>query len=262
MKQHIDSFTLCVSIFTLSFFEIGLDKLLDFDIDEYVCSLITSHPITRGLSNPDERGKRKWTKHTNRHNKRIPFLLVTSSRIENLARKLASGDNEPITYDEIRSALEGIGVSDPKEVFEECKETIKERWSWLSKKYVLTEEEAVLISTYTYGEKGVSLDRFPYRIINKKLWEGRIKGQTSDPKSYLRLLLRALRKLPRTVPQTLYRGVWETEYKLMWKGFSSTTTSMEVTKGFLHNKGSLFEIRDMWGYSISDFSIYSDEQGQ
>ena len=186
------------------------------------------------------------------------------TRRENLDRKLKSGDNEPITYDEIRSALEDIGVSDPEKVLEKCKETIKskERWSWISKKYVLTEEEAVLISTYTYGEEGVSLDRFPYSIINKKLWGSRTKSQRSNPKSYLRLLLRALRKLPRTKPRTLYRGVWKTKYDLMWKGFSSTSTSMKATKNVLLNKGTLFEIRDMWGYSISDFSEYPKEQGQ
>ena len=113
----------------------------------------------------------------------------------------------------------------------------------------------------------------PYRVINNKLWEDNIQDQVSNPKSYLSLLLQALRKLPRTKPQTLYRGIKNDEHiysvgdELLWKGFSSTSTSMGTTQSFLTDKetkkicGTLFEIRDMWGYDISDFSKYPKEQG-
>ena len=191
----------------------------------------------------------------------------------NLSRKLKSGDNEPITYKAIEGALEGIGVSDPKKVLRICKKIVKDRWSLLSKWYNLTEEEAVLVSTYTYSGKSGNPDIPPYRLINDKLWYRKIEDQRSNPKSYLRLLLRALRKLPRTKPQTLYRGTkagkkkYYVGKKVELKAFTSTTRSMKVTQTFNSStdpndaSGTLFEIRDMWGYSISDFSRYRSEQG-
>ena len=104
------------------------------------------------------------------------------------------------------------------------------------------------------------------------LWKDKAQEQESNTRSYLRMLLRAIRKLSRTKPQTLYRGIKEHKQKytvgeeLLWKGFSSTSTSMEATRTFLTSNdtgradGTLFEIRGMWGYRISDFSVFEGEQ--
>ena len=128
-----------------------------------------------------------------------------------------------------------------------------------------SKEEAILIVSYTYEAGKAS----PYKIINKKLRKGSIQDQLTNKKSYLRLLLRALRKLPRTKPQTLYRGIKDDkhEYKvgeeIEWKGFSSTSTSMRATQNFLKTKENvektLFEIRKVWGYNVSNFSKYAEE---
>ena len=186
--------------------------------------------------------------------------------------------HEETTDSAISTALDGVGVANHETILRECNEVIEPNRDVLRKRYIHREEEAVLITTYTYSEKnGGDEENTPYRKLNSMLWSDNIQDQIDqidNPKSYLRLLLRALRKLPRTEPQTLYRGIKndEHEYKigkeLLWKGFSSTSTSMRATKFFLTNKdtgkveGILFEVRAMWGYSISDFSKFPTEQGK
>lgn len=142
----------------------------------------------------------------------------------------------------------------------------------MNNKYIHTEEEAVLIATYTYEEEEEeNTENSPYKILNKKLRNDNYEDQISSKKSYTRLLLQALRKFPRTTSQTLYRGVKDDDnqysvgMELIWKGFSSTSTSLRTTQTFLAKEktsSTLFEIRGMWGYNISDFSNYPKEQGK
>lgn len=151
-----------------------------------------------------------------------------------------------------------------------CANAIGTKKGGLSRKYV-TEEEALLISTYTYGDKPE--DEKPYELLNKKFREGKVQDKLVDKKSYCRLLLRALRKLPRTRCQTLYRGIREGEYEYIvgkdinWKGFSSTSTKMMATQHFLTDmkaknpNGTSFTIEKEWGYNITDFSVYWNEEG-
>ena len=153
-----------------------------------------------------------------------------------------------------------------------CNEVIDKNKDAIYKGYLHSNEEAILVTSYTYeaGKGEVS----PYRVINEKLREGKAQDQLTNKKSYLRLLLRALRKLPRTKPQTLYRGIrsdtheYKVGEKVEWQGFTSTTTSMSVTQNFLRNRetkkveGTLFEIRDEWGYDVAAFSKYPDEEGK
>ena len=179
---------------------------------------------------------------------------------------------EVITEEDVVIALKEIGVKDSERVLRECKEVIDKNKSIIEKNYLQNREEAILIISYTYEEK-LGKELPPYRIINKKLWESDIEDQLINKKSYLRLLLRTLRKLPRTKSQTLYRGIRgdKKEYKngeeIEWKGFSSTTTSMKATVYFLKNEktgkveGTLFEIRNAWGYDIHEFSDYTYEEG-
>ena len=154
----------------------------------------------------------------------------------------------------------------------DCKTIVERNKVIIERNYILNYEEAVLVTSYTYEDKTNGMS--PYRIINKKLREGKAQDQLTGKKSYLRLLLRALRKLPRTKPQTLYRSITKDkhEYKvgeeIPWQGFTSTSTSMKVTQAFLTNKetnkveGTLFEVRNEWGYNVADFSQFPDEAGK
>lgn len=177
-----------------------------------------------------------------------------------------------ITYHDISTALMGIGVIDAEKILHHCRKIDKMNAGILNKRYLLSEEESALITTYTYGGKDDSEP--PCTKLNRALWSDDYQGQFSNAKSYLRILLRALRKLPRTVPTTLYRGIKNDNHEynigeeLMWKGFSTVSPRMRQVRYFLMNtktgniEGTLFEIRGTWGYNVSDFSMYRAEQGQ
>ena len=167
--------------------------------------------------------------------------------------------------------MKDLGAKDPETIIEICKRVVKTNKINIEKKCILSNEEAVLIASYTYENKPYR-ELSPYIIINKKLWDDNTEDQLTNKKSYLHLLLRALRKLPRTKPQTLYRGITKDKHdykvgeEVEWKGFTSTSTSMKVTQDFLTAEGkvegTLFEVRDEWGYSVADFSQYPKEEGK
>ena len=179
-------------------------------------------------------------------------------------------EEQRTTMLDIVTSLREIGVLYPEKIVSDCSETVERNREVIGSRYLHSVEEAVLVSSYTY-EDGVNKTS-PYKIINDKLRHEMYQDQVSSKKSYLRLLLKALRKLPRTAPQTLYRGE-RTRYKnskgsiVNWNAFTSTSTSMKATQNFLTNQetnkieGTLFEIRDEWGYSVLDFSEYPDEAG-
>ena len=176
---------------------------------------------------------------------------------------------EKITEKDLIKALKGIGVKDSERVVRDCTEVVEGNKEGIEENYLQNKEEVVIVASYTYEDE--VNEASPYKIINKKLWNNDIQDQLTSKKSYLRLLLRALRKLPRTKPQTLYRGIKydKHEYKIgeeiVWKGFSSTSTSMRATQTFLKTEGkvegTLFEIRNACGYDIRGLSDYTDEEG-
>ena len=184
----------------------------------------------------------------------------------------ARKEGKTLTEEDTIAALKSLGVKDPVQVLNDCKSVVEGKSFIIERDYILSNEEAVVVTSYTYEDKvnGTS----PYRVINTKLREGKSQDQLTNKKSYLCLLLRALRKLPRTKPQTLYRGIrWDKhEYKvgeeIEWQGFTSTSTSMKVTQAFLTNgetkkvEGTLFEVRNEWGYDVADFSRYRSEEGK
>ena len=179
---------------------------------------------------------------------------------------------EAITEKDITEALKDLSVKDPFQVLNGCKEIVYKNKVTVERNYILSNEEAAIVTSYTCEDK--INETSPYRIINEKLREGKAQDQITNKKSYFCLLLRALRKLPRTKPQTLYRGIrWDKrEYKvgeeIEWQGFTSTSTSMKATQKFLTNsetkkvEGTLFEIRNTWGYDVHNFSDYTDEEGK
>ena len=177
-------------------------------------------------------------------------------------------DEEILTQEDISEALKQVCGEKSAYILKNCQGTLK-KYEIIRNRYLLSREEAILVRSYTYEDEKAEVSA--YEPINKKLREGDIEDQLTNKKSYLRLLLRALRKLPRIKPQTLYRGIRgdNKEYKvgeeIMWKGFSSTTKNMKITQNFLTNlntgkvEGTLFEIRNAWGYELRDFSAYAEE---
>ena len=174
---------------------------------------------------------------------------------------------EIITEGDIIEALKEINVKSPERVLMDCKKVINRNKQTIEENYLQNKEEAILIVSYTYEDQINKTS--PYKIINKKLWQSNVQDQLTNKKSYFLLLLRALRKLPRTEPLTLYRGIRgdKHEYKvgeeIEWKGFTSTSKSMRVTQDFLKVgkkvEGTLFEIRNARGYDIQDFSGHSED---
>ena len=190
-------------------------------------------------------------------------------------RKLNIPKEEDISEKDIVDALKGIGIteSEIKVIIDEGEKFFERNKDKLRKNYQLSYEEALIIFTYTYGNGNP--EDFPYTRINEKLWKNDYEDQKRNPKSCLCMLLRALRKLSRTKPKTLYRSIRNDtkidEYvegkAITWDGFTSTSPSVKVTKKFITNpetkkvSGTLFEIRDMWGYDIADFSCHRNEKG-
>ena len=166
------------------------------------------------------------------------------------------------------NSLRHLGVKNPQTVLSECKSFIDDKWCSPENRYILSREEFIIVSSYTYEDDVYGAS--PYNIINKKFWNNNFEDQIKFKKSYTRLLLRALRKLPRVYGKTVYRGVDipGSNYKvgeiIEWKAFSSTSLSIKTTQCFLKDsktnlvRGTLFEIHDEWGYSVSNFSKYNE----
>lgn len=138
-----------------------------------------------------------------------------------------------------------------------------------------TEEDATSIAMYTYDFGGKKIEYNPYRIINRSLVE-RNPDKMQKASGLLYLVMTALRKLPRIMGITLYRGVRdevsfdEDHYQkgntITWMALSSTSPDMNETKKFLAKgsksgkaTGTLFIIEGGWGYNIQPYSMFPDE---
>ena len=138
-----------------------------------------------------------------------------------------------------------------------------------------TEEDAAAIAMYTYDFGSKKFENNPYRIINRSLMDRNYDG-LQRTSGILYLVMTALRKLPRTIGKTLYRGVrdeismdWDHYYEgciITWPALSSTSPDMNTTKNFLAKgsntgkaTGTLFIIEDGWGYDIQPYSLFPEE---
>ena len=149
----------------------------------------------------------------------------------------------------------------------------------------LTVEDVAAIFCYTIElNKGTTVEvevESPYIILNKSLSVDRSNAALKKTRGFLFLLLQALRKLPRFIPENhiLYRGLREfvqTEVdpkfperkpyaagnEKTWWAFTSTTTDLETTEKFIRKLGgSLFTVSgNPWGYDISVLSSFGDEK--
>ena len=186
--------------------------------------------------------------------------------------------DDPVSEKDVESSLGNLIGEDSKQKLVGKLKKYIETNAKTKRVCYLSKEDIMSISSYTYdvtkGKTTGTKKQIPYKIINEKLRDGKAQDQLTNKKSYLCLLLRALRKLPRTKPQMLYRGVeddteeYEIGKTIVWKGFSSTSTSIRESTQFLKDKatgrvkGTLFEIQPTWGYDIHDFSFFPNEKGK
>ena len=130
----------------------------------------------------------------------LTLFFISLPEKKKLATSLGpSTEGNSITYDAVSTALRDLGVENYEDVLKECKETIEENKDTLKNRYLHSEEEASLITTYTYGKNPEDEDT-PYRKLNRMLWDDKAQEQERNSGSYLRMLLRVLRKLSRTRP--------------------------------------------------------------
>ena len=136
-----------------------------------------------------------------------------------------------------------------------------------------TKEDATAVALYTFDFRGNDFEFNPYRIINKALAFSN-EAELRRASGLLYIVMCSLRKLPRCTGKTLYRGVRGgvdvSSYKegstVVWRGLSSTSPDMSVTKAFLAKssdngnvKGTLFVIENGWGYDIQQYSLFPEE---
>ena len=144
----------------------------------------------------------------------------------------------------------------------------------------ITYDEAGAISCYTLpAQKGT---KPPYKIINEALAGSRNRSTLFPARKLIFLFLSGLRKLLRykAPPEGLHRGIktrvpttkaeakghqfYEKGKTVTWWGFTSTTTNLDATNGFINDAvaaSTLFNIRgkDLWGYDIQSFSPFQNE---
>jgi hypothetical protein len=131
---------------------------------------------------------------------------------------------------------------------------------------VLTKDEAAAVRLYTmeWNPREESL----YFKLNQALRE-RNRECLKPYLNYLRLLLKALLKLPRKPADTiLWRGVSvnlsdqyiKSKMKIWW-GISSTTLNMQALSNFLGDgEKTLFSIQTNWGVDIGKYSAFPSEE--
>jgi len=107
----------------------------------------------------------------------------------------------------------------------------------------------------------------PYRLMNRVMKGTKSKESLMKVRGLILLLLRSLRKLPRVMLDTTYRGVRQTsdswnegDIKVFW-GFTSTSGDMSSTKDFSSGEhGRLLVIEGpVFGYDLKEFSRYPTE---
>ena len=116
---------------------------------------------------------------------------------------------------------------------------------------------AILCYTFEWDKERFGAIESPYKILNNSLSVDRSNAALKKTRGLLFLLLQALRKLPRFVPEdnTLYIGLrahvqtepdpefpgrkpYAAGNKKTWWAFTSTTTSLEATRVLLGDSGS------------------------
>lgn len=182
----------------------------------------------------------------------------------------------------LEEALKAMGYDNAKDITEVFIKKAREKMAEFEG-YLLTIDEIATIFCYTseWDPKEFGEIESPCKMLNNSLCVDRSNPVLRKTNCFLFLLLQALRKLPRHVPDNhfLYKGVrarvdTESTPKLsgmipyavgnekIWWGFASTTENMKASQDLIgENEGTLFMVGgDVWGYNISAFSDFPEEE--
>ena len=203
----------------------------------------------------------------------------TVSCIDQASQLFTGFTKKPPTLEE---ALASMGYEKAKELAELLTEKATEKLKEFDAPGLTVEDiTAIFCYTFEWDKRKFGDGNNPYRALNNSLSVDRNNAALKKTRGILFLLLQALRKLPRFVPEshTLYRGLkihvqteadpefperkpYATGNEKTWWAFTSTTTSLEATKTFVGAyKATLFVVSgNPWGYDISLFSGFPEEK--
>ena len=182
----------------------------------------------------------------------------------------------------IEKALESMEYEKAKELARHFMEKAAEKLKELDAPGLTVEDiAAIFCYTFEWDADTFGEGESPYRKLNNSLSVNRGNAALKKTRGFLFLLLQALRKLPRFIPEShaLYRGLRvlvQTEIdpefperkpyaagnEKTWWAFTSTTTSLEVTQAFLEATGGTLIVLggNPWGYDISILSDFPGEK--
>eukprot|EP00727_Mastigamoeba_balamuthi_P003434 m51a1_g13088 hypothetical protein (569) ;mRNA; r:499-2716 len=147
----------------------------------------------------------------------------------------------------------------------ECIKRRKEARALIEKQGLST-DEVLSIALYTYDTSSSMKNSNFYFQLNKLLRSGK-EEEVREAEGYLYYFLGALAKLP-DFNGVVYRGNpnmedVKSEYvdgrKIIWRGFTSTTTDANTARSFAMGRGVVFRIRVLKGKSIEDLSAIKSE---
>eukprot|EP01106_Pelomyxa_sp_JSP_P006334 TRINITY_DN2019_c0_g2_i15.p1 TRINITY_DN2019_c0_g2~~TRINITY_DN2019_c0_g2_i15.p1 ORF type:complete len:440 (+),score=75.61 TRINITY_DN2019_c0_g2_i15:116-1435(+) len=181
------------------------------------------------------------------------------------------------TIDFTTAVIEARSILHPEQVINTCHGKFiaipSEKKKWLKD----CEVEAIILYSFEYNhpeEKKYS----PYKLLNQALMSNSTE-ELKSLKGIIWLLFSGLRKLPKVYSEQFlpskrfYRGItvpidysaYSPGETVLFHGFTSTTTEVNVTLSFMKNQqsenltGTLFHFCDAWGYILQDFSLFKQE---
>ena len=179
----------------------------------------------------------------------------------------------------------GLSEKDSKEIYNHlykiCNNRVNEKWDEIRKQNPkISKLDALIISSYTYEPKAMYKKFSPYRLLNTNLVSADRKNGIINVEKYFFLLLVALRGLPKTKKNVLFRCIsckvklvkdpnnekyipyQQGNQKILWS-FTSTSDDEKLTENFLGNgTGTKYKIigDNLWGYDITLFNVYGEKE--
>ena len=179
----------------------------------------------------------------------------------------------------------GLSEKDSKEIYNHlykiCNNRVNEKWDEIIKQNPkISKLDALIISSYTYEPKAMYKKFSPYRLLNTNLVSADRKNGIINVEKYFFLLLVALRGLPKTKKNVLFRCIsckvklvkdpnnekyipyQQGNQKIFWP-FTSTSDDEKLIENFLGNgTGTKYKIigDNLWGYDITLFNVYGEKE--
>jgi cellobiose-specific phosphotransferase system component IIB len=174
---------------------------------------------------------------------------------------------------------EEASENDAKKIYEHlllvCNNKIEKNWEKIKQEYkLISKDDALIISSYTYEPQTMYEKYSPYRILNTNLVENDRKKGVINVEKYLFLFLRALRSLQICKKDHLFRCInrkVELEEFLYIEGlcktfwaFTSTSDVEKISEKFLNKNGEGTKYKivgdNLWGYDITLFNVYDEKE--